>query len=904
VDHGSVPVSGGRVIDATFTGHPAMLGSLDPDKTLRSPVDTPLFAISTGQAASSRPAPGTAFGSPGDTPDQAKLRLTLEPEQGRSLLFVTWNLFTTEIPNFSELGFDDVFSIHVVDSAGRRKLVEVTSSDDRMYPVSNSRAGGSGFDLYADTPARLPAEYGLGEPAAWMSGWRTTGFSVDPSGPVEVEIEVRDGLDGLMDTQVLIEKIHLSALIPAALAESGQVGRGSNDCVSFANYCNALFPQPGTFTGTGNPQDPPRLCEFGVEGRANLPDLNQPSEFRGVLFQSIVADGVTRSWFAPTSSQPRDEMEISLIDAEVPADGGLGEIGSFDRLESVTVPVVQLNQNTWFGQVQFFAPENYFREGLDPTNEYGPSRQLQLQFCFQNAGGADRTCSGASLGIVRPDLVLMHGLWSDSNTWTLGLQGLDRLNAVVGDYGPTNASSFTENRFEPQKPMFDQCVSNFSRNIIGAQADYAGHSMGGNLARVYLAQAAPYKTIHRLYTLNTPHLGSPLANLLVDFRDNLSPLKRFLLILAAERIGKPINRGAIDDLAVGSAALAAIPDTRVLSHALVGVGGSQWAAETLRDAPGLIGDVYRILDFLTGPGDLFEGLQHDLVVGRNSQIGGLPAGTFTVFDGLDSLHARVTGSLKYSERLFCPVDPPETFQCVVGGGGDLLNAIGTGEFAFFPSPSSVRSATVVSPRLNMADTRGGELIEGGLAIASPANGQTVLGGSSISVTVEPVAPFEAQRVMLLSEFDVSVLEQGPFEFELIVPVGHVGALPVSAIGEDAAGNFATTEPVVAMAEAPASLVAIDASPDEVFMNGFDDRRNLQITGEYDDGIFRDLSDPSTGTVYTSVDPTIVTVSDDGMLRPRRDGVTTVIVSNGGLQSSISVEVLNIGDLLFRDSFEP
>lgn len=163
LDPGSVPVSGGRVIDAAFTGHPAMLGSLDPDKALRSPVDTPLFAISTGQAASSRPAPGTAFGSPGDTPDQAKLRLTLEPEQGRSLLFVTWNLFTTEIPNFSELGFDDVFSIHVVDSAGRRKLVEVASSDDRMYPVSNSRAGGSGFDLYADTPARLPAEYGLGE---------------------------------------------------------------------------------------------------------------------------------------------------------------------------------------------------------------------------------------------------------------------------------------------------------------------------------------------------------------------------------------------------------------------------------------------------------------------------------------------------------------------------------------------------------------------------------------------------------------------------------------------------------------------------------------------------------------------------------------------------------------------
>lgn len=54
----------------------------------------------------------------------------------------------------------------------------------------------------------------------------------------------------------------------------------------------------------------------------------------------------------------------------------------------------------------------------------------------------------------------------------------------------------------------------------------------------------------------------------------------------------------------------------------------------------------------------------------------------------------------------------------------------------------------------------------------------------------------------------------------------------------------------------------------------------------------------------SIGPAIITVSDDGVLRPRRDGVTTVIASNGGLQGTISVEVLNIGDLVFRDGFEP
>jgi len=904
LDPNMVPVSGARVIDATFTGYPTMLGSVEPDRTLRAPVDNRLLAISTGQAKSSSPAPGTAFDS-GDTPDQAGLRLTLEPEPGRFLLFVTWNLFTTEIPAFSALGFDDVFSVHVVDASGRRKLVEVAASDDRMYPVSNSRAAGSGFDLYAHDPAILPAEYGIGEPAAWMSGWRTTGFAIDSSGPVKLEIEVRDGLDGLMDTQVLIEQIHLSAIMPASLVAGGVSGRGTEDCISFGNYCNALFPLPGTFTGTGNPQDPPRICEFGLEGRGQTRDLNQPNEFRGTFLQSIVADGATRIPIEPGTDQPRDEVEISLIDAEVPVDGGIGELGSFDRLESITVPLVQNSQGFFFGKAQFFAPENYFRNTLTLPDEYGPSRPVQLRFCFQNAGGVDRICSGTLLGIVRPDVVLMHGLWSGSEAWDLPLEDEVSIDEVrTGDYRATNASSFAENRHEPQFPMFDLCVSNFSRTIMGAKVDYVGHSMGGNLARVYLAQAAPYKTIHRLYTLNTPHLGSPLANLLVDLRDNLSPLKRFLLILAAERIGKPINRGAIDDLAVGSDALAAIPDTRVLSHALVGVGGSQWVADTLADAPGTIGDVYRVLDFLTGPGGLFEGVEHDLVVGRDSQIGGLPAGTFTVFNGPDSLHTQVIKSPEHSDRLFCPVDTNGNFICPNGAGSDLINAEGTGQFGFFPSPSSVRSAAIVSQRINIASNRGGELIEDGLAISSPVNGQIVSGGSSITITVESVAPFEAQRVMLLSEFDVSVLEQSPFEFELTVPDDHVGALTLSAMGEDAAGNFATTDPVDAMVEAPASLVAIDVSPGAVFLNGFDDRRNLGVTGQYDDGISRALSDPSTGTVYTSVDPSIVTVSEAGVLRPRSDGVTTVIAGNGDLQDSMTVEVLNIGDLLFRDGFEP
>jgi len=498
----------------------------------------------------------------------------------------------------------------------------------------------------------------------------------------------------------------------------------------------------------------------------------------------------------------------------------------------------------------------------------------------------------------------MHGLWSDGGAWDLLLQESSNLSSLSHDYSATNASSFSINRFEPQKAMFDRCANNSSRTLFGAQFDYAGHSMGGLLARVYLDRAAPYKTIHRLFTLNTPHLGSGLASLVVSLRDNLSPLKRLLLILAADRIGKPIHLGAIDDLAVGSDALMAISDTRVLSHALVGVGGTQWAAEALRDAPGPLGDVFRIVDFLTGPSDLFESLQHDLVVSRPSQIGGLPAGTFTIFDGLDSIHTRVTESPEYSDRLFCP-QAGGVFMCPNGAGSDLINAQGTGSFAFIPAPSSVRSARpniTLSPEIGSLGASA-ELTEGGIRIVAPAPGQPVAPGATVQVRIESVAPFTASRVLLLSRIGVQVLDQPPFEYTLSVPEDHAGALEISAISEDAAGSYATAEPVTVSGQITAALTNLVLLPGNVFLNGFDDRRQLTLTGEFSDGIERDLTDPSTGTGYSSSDSTIVSVSGGGILRPHKDGVATIIAGNDGLQDSVTVEVMNFGDLLFRDNFE-
>jgi hypothetical protein len=190
-----------------------------------------------------------------------------------------------------------------------------------------------------------------------------------------------------------------------------------------------------------------------------------------------------------------------------------------------------------------------------------------------------------------------------------------------------------------------------------------------------------------------------------------------------------------------------------------------------------------------------------------------------------------------------------------------------------------------------------DLIEGGLVISSPENGQAVATGRSITVIVEPAGSFDAKRVMLLSKVGVRTLEQGPFKFELQVPENHIGPLELSATGENASGNFATTDPIVVMVEASSDLVSLELAPDEVYLNGINDRRQLRVTGEYGDGVSRDLTGPAKGTTFSSADPPIATVSDKGILRPHSNGVTTITATTGGLQASMRAEVLRVDENL-------
>jgi hypothetical protein len=103
----------------------------------------------------------------------------------------------------------------------------------------------------------------------------------------------------------------------------------------------------------------------------------------------------------------------------------------------------------------------------------------------------------------------------------------------------------------------------------------------------------------------------------------------------------PVDSGAIDDLANGTAIINAREQTSVPGHALVGIGGST----AFELAPEPLGAFYKAVNlFADTTSELFQGLQHDFVVGRESQEGGMPSNALTVFDGLDSIHVSVPNS--------------------------------------------------------------------------------------------------------------------------------------------------------------------------------------------------------------------------------------------------------------------
>jgi pimeloyl-ACP methyl ester carboxylesterase len=783
--------------------------------------------ISTGIAGTSETAPGSDFFGP----DETSVTLELKPPAGASHLAFRFRFMTTENPAYSKSGYNDQFTATLTDVDGSRDIGGITADDHRVYPVSASRAGGTGFDLFADNPWQFNTEFGNGLPAAGMSDWITVREPIRGDEPITLEFRIRDEGDGLMDSAVLLDDISLSASsIHLAPRETGISPAQSDPADILINCVSPPVPVP-------------------VDG--------------------AVADGATRLLFTVQTPGP-GHVEYSLDGSSAPEDGGFIESFSSDeRLDQIEVPVVNR-----LGQTLYLVPDDFNRGG----DEGAAERIVTVRAEYIPEGNYPTFVTFLQPKLKRPGVVLAHGLWSNRETWKDDFHVREHpfLTTRLADYSTTNGSHFETNRLMLDAWLAQVCTDLRGEGLAMRQADVIGHSMGGILGRVY--EATRPTLINRLITVNTPHLGSPWANALLALRDNPDSVVRFITRRIFDSLGKPLSEGAIDDLAVGSNAINALPATPVPSHAMVGVGG-KFITDPIIDGA-IAGPTGPVLWFFgLRPSDIFDTPEHDLVVGRDSQIGGIAPGSFSIFEGLpDSLHWNATKSGSYSNRI------------LTNSGVSLLNAQTDGLlYEQFPSPSAVQAASPASS--SGISTTDDEPELPPLEFLTPEDGAEFFAGESLTVAVEAPVEFESQRVLLVTETHSQGLDAAPFSGDFTIPLEFIGALEMTAFATDDLGGFAVSEAITLLVEAPAELLEIEITTPDPTIFPFENQRRISVSGIYADYITRNITDSSTGTVYASSNPSVATVSEDGQITPVGEGFTTVIAQNGPFQDSITVRVL-------------
>ena len=612
----------------------------------------------------------------------------------------------------------------------------------------------------------------------------------------------------------------------------------------------------------------------------------------------LAADGATQTLLRIAVPGP------GLASFSLEDEGGLGvdvgvlrSPGGTEDTTSLILPVVQLADLRWMAFAVHRAPASFVRQAADKDLRTRPIT-VRVEY-LADQGGASLS---RDIDLHRPPVTLLHGLWSNSETWDGPLldDPLGRFAVSVGDYRQTNASRFQVNRGVPYVETRKALAMMRRRDggIAVTRVDAVGHSMGGILFRKYVGGAGfPYLRddnfnsgdVHKLVTIDSPHLGSPLGNILRDA--SRDPTFGPSINAAALRLDKCLHCGAIDDLATDSQETLNMPAANLPVHAVVGVGGSDIVQAGLQ---ALLSPAQRaVLDLLGFLGE--EGfpppLEHDLLVGRLSQEGGLGTGTDRTSDfGFASvnplalgIHTTVTVEGRIANRAF-----------------ELLNTRTDNTLTFavgFPAgPGGARTTPGPPPPADVPGARA-SVTSGGILISNPLPGALVTPGQVVSVTVEPIAPYVPDRVLVVSNGRTELIRVpdplGNFVTSVTVPPAAVGQFTVGAMAFDALDVFRTANDVVLSIDLSAvGLVGISADPGTLFLLPPAPTQALRVVGHYDDGVDRDVTlDP--GTTFVSLDPTIATVDAGGNVSAVAVGTTSIDVSNGTLTAQATVDVVDL-----------
>ena len=649
-------------------------------------------------------------------------------------------------------------------------------------------------------------------------------------------------------------------------------------------------------------------------------DANRLSQC-GVPVKGIAADGVSRLLLRGVSGLPGTMCYEITSPVPTPNGVGGGEIATPVR---VTQQVGSLN----YGFSFYKAPDAF-----DDTANF---REVEVEATFTpSLGNGNTTRFRAKTKIVRPPVVLIHGIWSSRSAW-----GGDYVKdnpfrtTFTADYEATNGARYANNSPRVQGFIADGLKAARDKGFAVTQADVLGHSMGGILTRLHIGSGNFKRPdnfgqgdVRRLITLNTPHAGSTFGNLVTGLH-RLKPAQTDAAVRSITKFN-PAG-GAVCDLAENSPALAGLNGaTTIKAQVITGTGGPAGSpAAPARFFGGLLGfgniegaltkkDCVRrnaffvcVQEEFVFPQDVVDAFRfrqaNDTIVALSSQQSGVcGGGGLAGINFPNVIHSgpgAVNGVLSTgaaATRAYLWLDGPvrDMENSFPGVGSNSLGAACT-----VPGRGAVQDAQdhanqcgaggglnrASGPGLGLRGERS-SLADNRVQIISPAAGQVFAPGDTVPITVRLTAPLVANDIGVqipgFNSLPGSNYDGVTYQASFTVPDFFAGPLRLTpAITDTGDAAIEGPEVVIAVRSAvPPLSVVFQQRNYRLTPQAIGTVEGLAVVGTYPGPVQRDISSAAAGTTYGSSNPAVVNVDGDGKREVLTTGIAVVTASNGGLR---------------------
>jgi len=501
------------------------------------------------------------------------------------------------------------------------------------------------------------------------------------------------------------------------------------------------------------------------------------------------------------------------------------------------------------------------------VNTSDPCDIFHLQLINEAEG--DSIIREYPLYIYRAPVVMLHGLWSTRDvfedldmTLTSGMKWPEVLTTRFNYRTCQGLGTSGTNALQAVRlAVFKARNSNYSTGKV----NLVSHSMGGNVSRVFIQDMDMYcDDICRLITLNSPHSGSQMVNLLTDHPSSLGKM--------LELTGRDPSCKSVDDLRVDSDFTRNylngiyLNNSKVPSHTIV----THTNIQNYTDWMKCIYD-FLIISFYAWSideilSDVFNDELNDFIVSISSQEGG--CGSSTIFDNQHHGSTENAGIISSVVSLLDEDPYNPAFFSRSGFEPPTL----TYDFGLF---------------LRKSNSSSGEI-----TITGPSTGTDVMAGSSMSISVNGTG--DTKRIHLTAGnravpvySDIKNSSSTTFNYD--IPVDALGKVVVSAAGYGDEG-FVDVDSIFINVVTNSTLDSMTIFPEKIYLMETE-TSFISTKGHYDDGVSR-VFNYHPDVIYEIQDTLIAKSIDSGIIEGLAPGITNVIACFQGDSALAEIEVID------------